>query len=180
MTVAPPRRAVTAGVLLHTYTQLHILELLCQGVERHEASRAAWRLYYDRIPLLTYAESAEAYQVNLVNRRYRFSCLAASADRNAATLREGYHLGDDDTPARGGPVRAALLPEDLRAALVWHRGKPRQRRRPVETTWLAAQVNDTLNQLWSAIQQAADDGNMAKPSWMDGRRPLGQPQHERR
>jgi hypothetical protein len=188
------------GVLILSYCQLHILELMCQGHSRNQAAELVYRLYGNHLVHMASnrADCRMVDRADLRRDRYlRYWCLAKSAAHNAEELRRGgiprellsaSHL-DAACWLLETVRRVASGSELLAAARAAHDGflhRPRQRRRPVEADWLTEQVTAALEGVWSAVARTPAGWGIRQrplawglglgeaPPWGAGR-PVGSP-----
>jgi hypothetical protein len=157
------------GVLPLVYCQLHLLELLCKGVGRNQATHAAYRLYARHLIALAPHGAWELFRGDLTA---RYGCLGLSAAATADRLRGSTALAPEDlgrvrwlleacrrVALGGDPVGVAA-----RGAHDAHLGRPRRRRRPVEVAWVAEQVDAAQDAVWSAILERPP-GIVIPPKW---------------
>jgi hypothetical protein len=168
----PACRQIAAGALLLAYTQVHILELLCEGATRGAAIRGAFLLWNRLAP-----PSRQRPDPIPPGQFTRTNCLAESAARSAEVLELDWRTFKLGTSDHTGPPVTRLHPDD-RATLLWlletvrrvayggalleaargaydaHLGKPRQRRQPVAREWLHGEIARTLSHVWWALLHA--------------------------
>jgi len=167
-------------VLILVYCQVHILELMCQGMGRDKAAYNAWQLYYGRLLALCPASAAALYRGMevLTGRNFRYGCLSATSRNLISELRQT--PPPDLDPAEIARLLWLLevtrrvsegqkLLQAARAAHDRHLNKPRQQRRPVQRDWLATEADAALDWLWGSVlsDRVHDDG--PRPKGSEGR-----------
>ena len=180
------RVEVTAAGLMAGFCQAHMLELIIRGVERRRGSQLCWELFTGYLlPAVGVVERQRPAAP-----RGRVNCLSASVTKVAEALAAPFdELVVTIAAGRHRRVPVATLSRADRDRLVWvleavrrvangvdpldaargasdaAAGRPRQRRAPVGSGWLAAELAEVREATWTALVAARlyRDG----PPWLD-------------